>query len=114
MPVLTLALPLPVPLARTWTALSRTLTVTLTVTLNPYPDPDANPNQVLALFGGLGIELIGDRARKFDTENAQTAYAHFNLKILGRIPKSATGMFADLMKATDRKHEPEPEPDPGP
>ena len=58
--------------------------------------------KVLALFGGLGIELIGDRARKFDTENAQTAYAHFNLKILGRVTKGATGMFADLMKQTDQ------------
>ena len=69
---------------------------------------------MLALFGGLGIELIGDRARKFDTENAQTAYAHFNLKILGRIPKSATGMFADLMKAKTHKHEPLPQPGPEP
>ena len=57
---------------------------------------------MLALFGGLGIELIGDKARKFDTENAQTAYAHFNLKILGRVTKGATGMFADLMKQTDQ------------
>jgi hypothetical protein len=59
--------------------------------------------KVLALFGDLGVEIVGAKAAKFESADNQTAYAHLNLKVLGQLPQEARGTFAELVKTAKAK-----------
>jgi hypothetical protein len=57
---------------------------------------DRKAKKILALFGPMGMELIFAKASKFESKVAQNAYAHFNIKLMGVLPKHATGVFVNL------------------
>lgn len=48
---------------------------------------DRKARKILALFGPMGMELIFAKASKFESKVAQNAYAHFNIKLMGVVPK---------------------------
>ena len=47
-------------------------------------------------LGGLSVEIISERARKFQSKEAQSKYRHLNVELGGDLPEGAKGVFAEL------------------
>ena len=69
---------------------------------------DRKAKKILALFGPMGMELIFAKAAKFESKVAQNAYAHFNIKLMGVVPKHVRPSRSNTESRPSPRNPPQP------
>jgi hypothetical protein len=57
---------------------------------------DSHAENVEIRAPGLGLTISSARAKKYSKESAQVRWSHLNMKVVSTLPRSATGLLAEL------------------